>query len=84
VDILLINGFPYWEGVSIDKSVDTMFGHLEAVQALNPNIPVWVGETGHPWHGDTFGIFPFFSFFLFVSNSIYLDCLSVLRRKELF
>ncbi|KAF3939200.1 hypothetical protein ABW19_dt0204127 [Dactylella cylindrospora] len=58
-DIVITNGFPYWQGATIarakrvyQESVWATQGHVAAVK---PGIKVWIGETGWPSVGDNFG-----------------------------
>ncbi|OLY79582.1 Glucan 1,3-beta-glucosidase [Smittium mucronatum] len=55
VDFVMVNGFPYWEGVTIDQAVDTMFTHVNSIKAISQGKKVVVGETGWPSAGDNFG-----------------------------
>lgn len=58
VDILLCNGFSYWQGQSIDNATasyfdDMMqaFGHIQSVAGSLDKIELWTGETGWPTAG---------------------------------
>ncbi|CAO3688338.1 unnamed protein product [Umbelopsis ramanniana] len=54
VDFLMMNAFPYWEGVTVDNAVSTLFNHYDHVQSLSTGKPVVIGETGWPTHGSSF------------------------------
>ncbi|KAJ2136759.1 glycoside hydrolase 3 protein [Coemansia sp. RSA 678] len=55
VDFVNMHGFPFWEGVSIDKANDKMFQHIYDLQAAAKGKKVVVGETGWPSAGDHYG-----------------------------
>ncbi|KAJ1965848.1 glycoside hydrolase 3 protein [Dipsacomyces acuminosporus] len=55
VDFINMHGFPYWEGVSIDKATDKMFQHIHDLQAVSNGKRVVVGESGHPSAGGNYG-----------------------------
>ncbi|CDS06589.1 hypothetical protein LRAMOSA09117 [Lichtheimia ramosa] len=51
IDFVMINVFPYWEGVSIDNAANTVMDHYnEAVSHANGK-PVRISETGWPTAG---------------------------------
>lgn len=60
-DIAITNGFPYWEGASIDQAVkynvyqSSLWRTQARVSAVNRGCEVWVGETGWPTSGANFG-----------------------------
>lgn len=59
-DLVITNGFPYWEGVSIKdaiqlKTFQNSFWKVKAhAKAVNSKAAVWVGETGWPANGSNF------------------------------
>ncbi|KAJ2503752.1 glycoside hydrolase 3 protein [Coemansia sp. RSA 1972] len=55
VDFVNMHGFPFWEGVSIDKANDKMFQHIYDLKAAAKGKKVVVGETGWPSAGDHYG-----------------------------
>jgi len=55
VDVLLVNYYPYWEGVSADKALSTIHGWHQQMLGAAAGKPVIVGETGWPSDGDTVG-----------------------------
>ncbi|KAJ2852386.1 glycoside hydrolase 3 protein [Coemansia brasiliensis] len=55
VDFVNMHGFPFWEGVSIDKACNKMFQHIYDLQAAAKGKKVVVGETGWPSQGDSYG-----------------------------
>ncbi|KAF3911049.1 hypothetical protein AA313_de0203634 [Arthrobotrys entomopaga] len=60
-DMVIINGFPYWQGVPIRDAIkqktfqNSVWDTKRHIQAFKPNMPFWVGETGWPTQGDHFG-----------------------------
>lgn len=52
VDVVITNGFPYWQGSAIEGANSTFYQSYVATQnAVNAVVPgkvVWVGETGWP------------------------------------
>ncbi|KAK6343777.1 hypothetical protein TWF696_007439 [Orbilia brochopaga] len=60
-DFVLTNGFPYWEGASIQDTLkynvyqSSLWKTQGRVSSVNPRCKVWVGETGWPSNGDPFG-----------------------------
>ncbi|CAO3666767.1 unnamed protein product [Umbelopsis vinacea] len=55
VDFLMMNAFPYWEGVAVDSAVTTLLNHYDYVESIAAGKPVVIGETGWPTHGSNFG-----------------------------
>ena len=55
VDIVLVNYYPYWEGISIDLAMATLNGWHTQVKALANGKQVIVSETGWPTDGDQIG-----------------------------
>ncbi|KAK8196719.1 glycoside hydrolase 3 protein [Zalaria obscura] len=60
VDILLANGFAYWQGQAIDNATATYFddiqqalGQIQSVSGSLNSIEFWTGETGWPTTGGT-------------------------------
>jgi glucan 1,3-beta-glucosidase len=52
-DILLCNGFSYWQGMAINNAtmsffddVQQAFGHIQSVSGSVTTPELWVGETG--------------------------------------
>ncbi|KAF3916562.1 hypothetical protein ABW20_dc0102553 [Dactylellina cionopaga] len=60
-DMVIMNGFPYWQGVAIRdtfklKTFQSSWWSTQAhVETVKPGIKSWVGETGWPTAGDHFG-----------------------------
>jgi len=62
VDILLANGFSYWQGqtdsnatASFFDDIMQAFGHIQAVSGkVDGGIELWVGETGWPTDGSKY------------------------------
>ncbi|KAF3924548.1 hypothetical protein ABW21_db0206895 [Orbilia brochopaga] len=60
-DMAITNGFPYWQGSSIDTATNynvfqsSLWSTQGRVSAVKPGIEVWVGETGWPTQGSNFG-----------------------------
>lgn len=54
VDVVFINIFPYWEGVSIDSAMTEVVCRYETVRALSRSKRVWISEAGWPSGGNTF------------------------------
>ncbi|CAO3579357.1 unnamed protein product [Absidia cylindrospora] len=55
VDLLMMNAFPYWEGVSIEQAGATLFKHYDSVVSVAQGKPVKISETGWPSRGSNFG-----------------------------
>ncbi|KAI9672610.1 MAG: hypothetical protein M1831_000045 [Alyxoria varia] len=58
-DFVGMNASPYYQNVTADRSAEVFFHDLEktraAVKKVDPKIPVWVTQTGHPVAGPDFG-----------------------------
>jgi len=54
-DVILMNGFPYWQGSTIEDSLATFQKSIAATQAVIDGKPLIVGETGWPTAGPNFG-----------------------------
>jgi len=61
VDILLCNGFSYWQGQLLTNATGSFFddmmqafGHIQAVSGSTDKIELWVGETGWPTAGSKY------------------------------
>ncbi|KAK6357763.1 hypothetical protein TWF718_002069 [Orbilia javanica] len=60
-DVVITNGFPYWQGVNIDDTIRlktfqwSYWDTKRRVEQINPKAMVWVGETGWPTGGASFG-----------------------------
>ncbi|CAM0134980.1 glycoside hydrolase 3 protein [Umbelopsis sp. WA50703] len=55
VDFVMMNAFPYWEGVAVENAVSTLFEHYDYMKSLAGDKPVLIGETGWPTRGANFG-----------------------------
>lgn len=58
-NIIFLNLFPYWQGMAIEDSPITFFSGvsraMEVSRIINNNLEVWVGETGWPTGGISYG-----------------------------
>ncbi|KAI9266645.1 glycoside hydrolase superfamily [Phascolomyces articulosus] len=55
LDFVMINVFPYWEGVSIDRAVDQLMAHYdETVNRVGSKV-VKISESGWPSQGEPVG-----------------------------
>jgi len=58
-DMVIMDGYPYWQGASINNAKTVFFQSLDAtkshVNSVKPGVPVWVGETGWSSVGDNYG-----------------------------
>ncbi len=52
VDVVLVNYYPYWEGVPLDQSVAYVHALHRRIQDLAGGKAVWISETGWPSCGD--------------------------------
>ena len=55
VDVVLVNYYPYWEGISIDAAMAALHGWHQRIAYVAAGKRVVVGETGWPSAGDTRG-----------------------------
>jgi exo-beta-1,3-glucanase (GH17 family)/photosystem II stability/assembly factor-like uncharacterized protein len=55
VDVVLVNEYPYWEGIRIESAVAVSNAWLRDVLSVVGNRPVIVSETGWPSQGNTIG-----------------------------
>jgi exo-beta-1,3-glucanase (GH17 family)/cellulose synthase/poly-beta-1,6-N-acetylglucosamine synthase-like glycosyltransferase len=53
VDFIGVHLLPYWEGVSVEDSVDYSFAQFRRLQKAFPGKPVVIAEIGWPSHGRT-------------------------------
>ena len=54
-DAVLVNIYPYWEGIEITKAADYLYARYKSFQQLFPGKFVAIGETGWPSAGETKG-----------------------------
>ncbi|KAI8099301.1 glycoside hydrolase superfamily [Halteromyces radiatus] len=54
VDFLMMNAFPYWEGVQINQAVAKLFEHYDSVVSSANGKNVKISETGWPSRGANF------------------------------
>lgn len=54
-DFLMVNIYPYWEGVSASNAAAFSMSKYNAVAAASPDKPVIIGEAGWPTSGETVG-----------------------------
>nr|4WTR_A Chain A, beta-1,3-glucanosyltransferase [Rhizomucor miehei CAU432]4WTS_A Chain A, beta-1,3-glucanosyltransferase [Rhizomucor miehei CAU432] len=54
LDFLMMNAFPYWEGVTIDNAADTLMSHYDQVVGASLGKPVKISATGWPSAGGNF------------------------------
>ncbi|KAL0074702.1 glycoside hydrolase family 17 protein [Phycomyces blakesleeanus] len=55
LDFVMMNAFPYWEGVSVQDGASTLMNHYDHVVTIAQGKPVKISETGWPSAGDNFG-----------------------------
>jgi exo-beta-1,3-glucanase (GH17 family) len=55
VDVVLVNYYPYWEGIKIDHAVGVLQAWHQQVLVAVKGKPVIISETGWPSAGDTIG-----------------------------
>lgn len=49
---VLVNIFPFHEGVAIDDALDSLKSTYNMIKTENPGLDLWIGETGWPSMGD--------------------------------
>jgi len=54
VDIVMMNAFPYWEGVTVDQGAKALMDHYDYVVSIAQGKPVYITETGWPTCGGNF------------------------------
>jgi len=58
-DVIVMNAFPYWQGQSIDRGLETfqqtIIATTSAITKISPSKPLIIGETGWPSAGNSFG-----------------------------
>jgi len=54
-DVILMNGFPYWQGSAIQDSFSTFKTAIANTKAAIGSKPFFIGETGWPTAGANFG-----------------------------
>jgi len=55
VDVILMNGFPYWQGARIENALEKLTDALAVTRSKSKGKPIIVGETGWPTAGANFG-----------------------------
>lgn len=55
IDVVLVNYYPYWEGIGVEQTVAAIHGWHQRVISLAKGKPVIVGETGWPSCGEQIG-----------------------------
>ncbi|KAI8146112.1 glycoside hydrolase superfamily [Fennellomyces sp. T-0311] len=55
LDFVMMNAFPYWEGVAIDQAAEKLMEHYDSIKALVGGKDVKIAETGWPSAGSNFG-----------------------------
>ncbi|RPA85053.1 glycoside hydrolase [Ascobolus immersus RN42] len=55
VDVVLMNGFPYWEGATVAQGLDKLKEAIAKTKAHTGSKPFVIGETGWPTFGPKFG-----------------------------
>ena len=55
VDVILVDVYPYYEGLGISGAADYAIERVRRVQAAYPGKTVLIGETGWPSQGETYG-----------------------------
>jgi exo-beta-1,3-glucanase (GH17 family)/cellulose synthase/poly-beta-1,6-N-acetylglucosamine synthase-like glycosyltransferase len=53
VDFLAVHMLPYWEGISLDKSVDYIVEHMNDLKRAYPDKSIVIAEVGWPSNGRT-------------------------------
>lgn len=55
-DVVIMNGFPYWQGATIGDSLNKLRAAVsDTRKAIGYEKPFMIGETGHPSKGPNFG-----------------------------
>lgn len=54
-DVILVNYFPYWEGIKVDNAIPVIHGLHQQVKSAASGKPVIVSETGWPSAGSQVG-----------------------------
>lgn len=54
-DVIMYNSYPYWEGVSIDDTIEVQDKVYKSIADQVKNKPIIVSETGWPSMGNTIG-----------------------------
>jgi exo-beta-1,3-glucanase (GH17 family) len=54
-DVILVNIYPYYNGIAIDQAVNYLITQFNLVKSAYPNKPIMIGETGWPSAGATIG-----------------------------
>jgi hypothetical protein len=52
VDLVIVNIYPYWEGIGIEKNMSRLQETYKNLKAIAGGKEVWIGETGFPSAGD--------------------------------
>lgn len=55
IDVVLVNYYPYWEGIGINQAVSAIHTWHQQVSSAANGKTVIVSETGYPSDGDQFG-----------------------------
>lgn len=55
IDVVMVNYYPYWEGIGLDQAVAAIHGWHQRVISVAKGKPVIVGETGWPSCGERIG-----------------------------
>ncbi|KAI9313836.1 glycoside hydrolase superfamily [Dichotomocladium elegans] len=54
VDFVMMNAFPYWEGVAVEQAADILMDHYHYVKSIANGKDVKISETGWPSAGANF------------------------------
>ncbi|KAF8251007.1 glycoside hydrolase [Wilcoxina mikolae CBS 423.85] len=54
-DVVLMNGFPYWQGAPVEQGLAKLQEAVANTRAVIGGKPFMIGETGWPSKGDNFG-----------------------------
>lgn len=55
IDVVLVNYYPYWEGIKVDQALAAIHGWHQQVMSVAEGKQVIVAETGWPSDGDQIG-----------------------------